>query len=68
MGRLPVLSTCRVTALCWRLPMNACSSFLTSEFQRRMLVQAPLEDLEADWGGGICTADKWIGIVYPVVY
>lgn len=30
--------------------------------------QAPLKDLEADWGGGRFTADKWIGIVYPAVY
>ena len=30
--------------------------------------QAPLKDLEADWGGGIFTADKWIGVVYPAVY
>ena len=30
--------------------------------------QAPLKDLEADWGGGIFTADKWIGIVYPAVF
>ena len=32
------------------------------------VVQAPLEDLEADWDGGIFTADKWIAIVYPTVY
>ena len=31
------------------------------------VLQAPLEDLEADWGGGIFTADKWIGVVYPAV-
>lgn len=30
--------------------------------------QAPLKDLEADWGGGRFTADKWIGIVYLAVY
>jgi cyclase len=32
------------------------------------IAKAPLKDLEADWGGGIFTADKWIGIVYPAVY
>ena len=32
------------------------------------VLQAPLEDLEADWGGGIFTADKWIGVVYPAVF
>jgi len=32
------------------------------------IVHAPLEDLAADWGGGIFTADKWIGVVYPAVF
>lgn len=32
------------------------------------IAQAPLEDLEKEWGGGIFTADKWIGVVYPAVY
>jgi hypothetical protein len=32
------------------------------------IASAPLKDFEADWGGGIFTADKWIGIVYPAVY
>ena len=32
------------------------------------IASAPLKDLEADWGGGIFSADKWIGIVYPAVY
>jgi cyclase len=32
------------------------------------IAKAPLKDLEADWGNGIFTADKWIGIVYPAVY
>ena len=32
------------------------------------IVKAPLKDLEADWGGGIFSADKWIGIIYPAVY
>ena len=32
------------------------------------IAQAPLKDLEANWGGGIFTADKWISIVYPAVY
>ena len=32
------------------------------------IATAPLKDLEADWGGGIFTADKWIGIVYSAVY
>ena len=32
------------------------------------VLQAPLEDLAADWGGGIFTADKWIGVVYPAVF
>ena len=30
--------------------------------------QAPLKDLEQEWGDGIFTADKWIGIVYPAVF
>jgi glyoxylase-like metal-dependent hydrolase (beta-lactamase superfamily II) len=32
------------------------------------VAKAPLADLEADWGGGIFSADKWIGIIYPAVY
>ena len=32
------------------------------------IASAPLKDLDADWGGGIFTTDKWIGIVYPAVY
>ena len=32
------------------------------------IAKAPLKDLEADWGGGIFTADKWVGIVYSAVY
>jgi cyclase len=32
------------------------------------IAKAPLKDLEADWGGGIFSADKWIGIVYAAVY
>jgi len=28
----------------------------------------PLQDLEAGWGGGIFTADKWIEVVYPAVF
>jgi len=32
------------------------------------VLQAPLEDLSTDWGGGIFTADKWIGVVYPAVF
>jgi len=29
---------------------------------------APLKDLEAQWGGGIFTGDKWITIIYSAVY
>ncbi len=32
------------------------------------VIHAPLKDLEQDWGGGIFSADKWIGIVYPAVF
>ncbi len=32
------------------------------------VMQAPLKDLEQEWGDGIFTADKWIGVVYPAVY
>jgi cyclase len=32
------------------------------------IIHEPLEDLEARWGGGIFTGDKWIGIIYPGVY
>jgi len=32
------------------------------------VLQKPLKDLEANWGGGRFTADKWIGIVYPAVF
>ena len=32
------------------------------------VAKAPLKDLEVQWGGGIFSADKWIGIVYPAVY
>ena len=32
------------------------------------IAKAPLKDLQADWGNGIFTADKWIGIVYSAVY
>ena len=32
------------------------------------VAKAPLADLEAKWGGGIFTGDKWIQIIYPGVY
>ena len=32
------------------------------------IAQAPLKDLEAQWGNGIFSADKWIEVVYPAVY
>jgi hypothetical protein len=32
------------------------------------IAESPLKDLEKQWGGGIFTADKWIGIVYQAVY
>lgn len=32
------------------------------------IVNAPLDDLEAKWGGGIFDTDKWISIVYPAVF
>ena len=32
------------------------------------VAQAPLKDLEADWGGGFMNAEKWIEVVYPAVY
>jgi glyoxylase-like metal-dependent hydrolase (beta-lactamase superfamily II) len=32
------------------------------------VAKAPIKDLEADWGGGIFSADKWIRIVYSAVY
>lgn len=32
------------------------------------VAEKPLKDLEAKWGGGIFTADKWIGVVYPAVF
>ncbi|MDH3467709.1 MAG: hypothetical protein OES26_17675 [Gammaproteobacteria bacterium] len=32
------------------------------------VMQEPLADLEAQWGGGIFNGEKWIGIVYPAVY
>ena len=32
------------------------------------VAQAPLSDLEAQWGGGIFTADKWIPVIYPAIY
>ncbi len=28
----------------------------------------PLKDLKAKWGGAIFTADKWIDVIYPVVF
>ena len=31
------------------------------------VAKKPLADLEANWGKGIFTGDKWIGIVYPGV-
>ena len=30
--------------------------------------QQPLKDLEAEWGDGSFTADRWIEVVYPGVY
>ena len=33
-----------------------------------VVAQAPLKDLEQAWGGGMFTADKWIGIIYPAVF
>ena len=32
------------------------------------IAMAPLKDLEADWAGGIFTADRWIGIIYPGIF
>ena len=32
------------------------------------VLQAPLEDLAANWGGGIFSADKWTGVFYPAVF
>lgn len=32
------------------------------------LMHDPLADLEAQWGNGIFTGEKWIGIIYPGVY
>ncbi len=32
------------------------------------IARTPLEDLKADWGGGIFTTDKWIEVVYPAVF
>jgi len=32
------------------------------------VLQAPLEDLTADWGGGIFISGKWIGVVYSAVF
>ncbi len=32
------------------------------------VLQQPLKDLEADWGGGLFSADKWIGVVYRAIY
>jgi len=33
-----------------------------------VVMQDPLADLEARWGGGIFSREKWISIVYPAVY
>ena len=30
--------------------------------------QKPLADLETDWGKGIFTGEKWIGVIYPGVF
>ena len=32
------------------------------------VAQQPLKDLEAQWGGGIFTGEKWIEITYPGIY
>lgn len=32
------------------------------------VTEKPLQDMEAKWGGGIFTADKWIEVVYPAVF
>jgi glyoxylase-like metal-dependent hydrolase (beta-lactamase superfamily II) len=32
------------------------------------VMKKPLADLEAKWGGGIFTGEKWIGITYPAVF
>ncbi len=32
------------------------------------VTEKPLRDLEAKWGGGIFTTDKWIEVVYPAVF
>lgn len=32
------------------------------------VTEKPLRDLEAKWGGGIFSADKWIEVVYPAVF
>jgi len=32
------------------------------------VIQNPLADLEAQWGGGIFSGEKWISITYPAVF
>ena len=32
------------------------------------VMKKPLADLEAQWGGGIFSGEKWIGITYPAVF
>ena len=32
------------------------------------VMKKPLADLEAKWGGGIFSGEKWIGITYPAVF
>ena len=32
------------------------------------VMEGPLDDLEATWGGGLFSGERWIGIVYPAIY
>jgi cyclase len=63
-----------------REDLQAYRDMLTTAYERLLklknqgmsvedaIAKTPLKNLEADWGNGIFTADKWIGIVYPAVY
>jgi hypothetical protein len=55
-----------------RFQASLTRSAVTHQTRGRTLPQTLakgwLADLEADWGGGIFSTDKWIGIVYPAVY
>ena len=63
-----------------KLQLEAYRDMLSTAYERLLklknegvsvedaIIHEPLADLEAKWGNGIFTGEKWIKIIYPGVY